>query len=154
MHNWMPNDLLTTPVRRVALLSAAAIALIAAAVLITIWRYEAAVSRWDAAQDEESDSASATALIGIFWHEREAMNEYLVAPSPAVLAEIRSQQPAFARIAATVTPENAQEVASLQLATRGNKALQSAFRPLQADAGTTAARSEPSSPTNRACCSR
>jgi len=136
----MPNDLLTTSVRRVALLSAAAVALIAAAVLITVWRYEAAVSKWDTAQDEESDSASATALIGIFWHEREAMNEYLVTPSPAVLAEIRSQQPAFARIAATVTPETAREIASLQLATRGNLALQSAFRPLQADAGTTAAR--------------
>ena len=57
----MPKDLLTGSGRRVALVSAAAVAVIAAAVLITIWRYEAAISKWDAAQDEESDAARATA---------------------------------------------------------------------------------------------
>jgi methyl-accepting chemotaxis protein len=136
----MRKDLLTGSGRRVAVVSAAVVAVIAAAVLITIWRYEAAVSKWDAAQDEESDAASATSLIGIFWHEREAMNEYLLVPSPAVLAEIRSQQSAFTRIAATVTPETAGELTFLQMAMRGNLALQSAFTTLRADAGTTSVR--------------
>ena len=106
----MPRELLTRSARRVAVVSAVSVAVIAAAVLLTIWRYETAVSKWDAAQDEETDAGSATALIGIFWHEREAMNEYLLVPSPAVLAEIRAQQPLFTRVAAIVTPETPQEV--------------------------------------------
>jgi|HubBroStandDraft_6_1064221.scaffolds.fasta_scaffold186162_2 methyl-accepting chemotaxis protein len=136
----MLKDMLTRSERRVAVVSVVAVAVIAAAVLLTIWRYEAAVSKWDAAQDEESDAASTTALIGIFWHEREAMNEYLVVPSPAVLAEIRAQQPVFTRVAAAITPENPKELAFLQQARSGNLALQSAFTPLRADAGTTSAR--------------
>jgi len=136
----MPKDVLTGSARRVAVVSAVAVALIAAAVLITIWRYEAAVSKWSAAQDEESDAAGATALIGIFWHEREAMDEYLLVPSPGVLAEIRAQQPLFARVAAGVTPETPEETTALRRASSGNLALQSAFMPLQRDAGTTAAR--------------
>jgi methyl-accepting chemotaxis protein len=140
MHVWMANDLLTRSVRRVALISTAAVAVIAVVLLIAIWRYEAAVSQGNDAQDEGGDAVASTALVGVFWHEREAMNEYLLAPSPAVLAEIRAQQPLFTRIAATVTPETAEELASLQLARRGQAALQSAFRPLQSAAGTTAAR--------------
>jgi hypothetical protein len=140
MHNWMPNDLLTRSVRRVAVVSVVAVVVIAVAILIAVWRYEAAVSRGNDAQNEAGDAVAATALVGVFWHEREAMNEYLLAPSPAVLAEIRSQQPLFTRVAATVTPETAEELASLQLALRGQAALQSDFRPLQAAAGTTAAR--------------
>ena len=136
----MPNDLLTRSVRRVAVLSAAAVAVIAVAVVIGVWRYDAAVSKGNDAQSEAGDAVTATALIGIFWHEREAMNEYLLAPSPAVLAEIRSQQPLFTRVAATVSPETAEELASLQLASKGQAALQSVFRPLQAAAGTTSAR--------------
>jgi hypothetical protein len=124
----------------VALVSAAAVAVIAAAVLLTIWRYEAAVSKWDAAQDQESDAASATALIGIFWHEREAMDEYLLVPSPALLAEVKAQQSAFTQVAATITPETPTEVSALQAASRGNPALQSAFTSVKGDAGTTSAR--------------
>jgi len=136
----MQRQVLSGPARRVALVSAAAVAVIAAALLITIWRYEVAVSKSDTARNEAGEAASESSLIGIFWHEREAMNEYLLAPSPAVLAEIRSQLPVFSRIAAAVTPETHPEIAYLALASRGNTTLQSAFRPLQADAGTTAAR--------------
>jgi Methyl-accepting chemotaxis protein (MCP) signalling domain len=136
----MPKDLFTGSARRVAVMSAVAVAIIAAAVLLTIWRYEVAVSTWDAAQDEASDAGGAAALIGVFWHEREAMNEYLLDPSPAVLAEIRSQQPLFTRVAATVTPETRTETGALQVASRGNLALQAAFTSVKGDAGTTAVR--------------
>jgi methyl-accepting chemotaxis protein len=136
----MPRDLLTRSARRVAVVSVVSVAVIAAAVLLTIWRYEFAVSKADAARNEAGEATSESALVGIFWHEREAMNEYLLVPSPAVLAEVRPQLPLFNRIAAAITPETPQEVGFLQLATRGELALQSAFRPLQADAGTTAAR--------------
>jgi methyl-accepting chemotaxis protein len=136
----MPRDLLTRSARRVAVVSAVSVAVIAAAVLLTIWRYEFAVSRADVAQVEAGEAASESALAGIFWHEREAMNEYLLVPSPAALTEIRSQLPVFSRVAVAITPETPQEVTYLQLASRGNAALQSAFRPLQADAGTTGVR--------------
>jgi methyl-accepting chemotaxis protein len=136
----MPNDSLARSVRRVAVLSVAAAVVILAAVVIAVWRYEVAVSRWNDAQNERGDAASAASLIGIFWHQREAMNEYLLSPSPMVLAEIRAQQPSFSRVAASVTRQTPQEIASLQLASRGNAALQSVFRRLQAAAGTTATR--------------
>ena len=58
----MPKDLFTGSAHRVGVLSAAAVAVIAAAVLITIWRYEAAVSKADVAQDEAGEAASESAL--------------------------------------------------------------------------------------------
>jgi methyl-accepting chemotaxis protein len=136
----MPKNLFTGSARRVAVMSAVAIAVIAGVILITIWRYEVAVSTWDAAQDEAGDAGGAATLTGVFWHEREAMNEYLLDPSPATLAEIRSQQPLFTSTAAAVTPETPTEISALQLASRGNLALQSTFASVKGDAGTTAAR--------------
>jgi len=136
----MAKDLFTGSARRVAVVSAAAVAVIAVAVLITIWRYEVAVSKADTAKNEADESAMESSLVAIFWHEREAMSDYLLAPSPAVLAELSSQLPVFNRTAAAITPETRPEIAYLALASRGNTALQSAFRPLEPDAGTTAAR--------------
>ena len=136
----MSKDSLGGSTRRVTLVSAAAVAVIALAVCLTIWRYDVAVARQSEAQEEEAEAGGARALIGIFWHEREAMNECLLVPSPAVLTEISAQSPAFQRVAATITPETALETRSLQQALTGNAALQAAFSPLESDAGRTATR--------------
>ena len=74
--------------RRFAAVSVLAVALIATAVSVTIWRYEAALSRSAVALDARSDAALTETLSSDFWHEREAMNEYFLAPSPAILTEV------------------------------------------------------------------
>ena len=78
--------------RRFAVVSAVVVAVIAAAVAITIWRYEVAINRADTALDARHDATQTAQLTALFWHEHEAMNEYLVNPSAAELQ--RDQRPA------------------------------------------------------------
>jgi methyl-accepting chemotaxis protein len=134
------SNKLTGSARRIAAVSVVTVAVIAAAVFLAIWRYQVAVSRWDAAQDEASDAGGAVALISTFWHEREAMNEYLLAPSRPVLLEVGRQLVQFRHIAAIITPETPVEVRSIRQAVRADATLFAAFKPLQGAAGTTRAR--------------
>ena len=70
-------------------MSAAAIAVFAAAFGIAVWRYEYALSRSDAALDASRDAdPDPQRLVATFWHEREAMNEYLVTASPPLRQEV------------------------------------------------------------------
>ena len=64
-----------------AAVSVAVVAVIAASVGVTIWRYEVALSRSAAQLDARSETVLTTTLVGLFWHEREAMREELLAPS-------------------------------------------------------------------------
>ena len=90
------------PVRRFAALSAAVVALIAAAVAVTIWRYEYALNQADVAIDARHDARLTAALDAIFWHEHEAMDEYFVRPSAASLREITEQRNLFAATSVTL----------------------------------------------------
>jgi methyl-accepting chemotaxis protein len=81
--------------RRFAVVSAVVVAVIAAAVAITIWRYEVALNRADTALDARHDATQTAQLTALFWHEHEAMNEYLVNPTAAELQEISAQRGAF-----------------------------------------------------------
>jgi len=98
----MPKELVRRSPHRVAAVSVAVIAVIAAAVSVTIWRYEAAISRSDVAIDALGDARLTNSLIASFWHEREAMNEYLFAPSPMVFREIGTVRAQFSAQAATL----------------------------------------------------
>ena len=100
--------------RRAAGVSVAVVTMIAAAVGVTIWRYQAAQSDWARALDASGDATSSTALISYFWHEREAMNEYLIEPSPALMAEIDGARQQFRQVAAITTPETPAGVQSAQ----------------------------------------
>jgi methyl-accepting chemotaxis protein len=80
----------------------AAIAVIAVAVSVTIWRYEAALSKSAVAIDALGDTRRTNALIATFWHEHEAMNEYLAVPKAAGLQEVRAVRAQFAATAATL----------------------------------------------------
>src|ERR1039457_5047864 len=97
----MVKQLLKGPAaRRGAAGRLAAVVLLGAAGALTIWRYEDALSRASVALDAHGDAALTQALVATFWHEREAMNEYFLAPSPAVSNEVSAQQTRFAATSA------------------------------------------------------
>jgi hypothetical protein len=83
------------PTRRIALGSGFAVLLLAAAVGTTIWRYEAALSKSDAALTTRSEVVRSGQASTAFWQEREAMNEYLLLPSAEIRGEILGHRDAF-----------------------------------------------------------
>ncbi len=137
----MPNELLGGSARRVVAVSVAVVAVIAAAVGVTIWRYEAAIASSHVALDAHGDAVLTTRLVATFWHQREAMHEYFLTPSPAILREINGQADQFAATAATLAiGESADEARFRAQATAENAAFLTLFRRVQGAAGTTLAR--------------
>src|SRR5277367_787212 len=98
----MPKELLRGSARRVAALSVVAVTVIAAAIGITIWRYEDALARSGVAIDARADATLTEALAAAFWHEREATHEYLETGSPALANEVNGQRQQFRRTAGTL----------------------------------------------------
>jgi methyl-accepting chemotaxis protein len=96
----MPRKLRWESARRVTAVSAAAIAVIAACVGVTIWRYEAALSRSAISVSAYRDKAFTQTLIGLFWRERQAMYAELLRPSPALRAQIDATSAEFGATAA------------------------------------------------------
>lgn len=72
--------------------------LVATAFGLTIWRYEHAQQSGRTALDERGDRKRTEEAAKIFWHEREAINEYLITGEPDGLAEVRSLQTEFRRV--------------------------------------------------------
>jgi methyl-accepting chemotaxis protein len=97
----MPKELRWGSARRVAALSVAVIAVIAASVGVTIWRYEAALNQSAAAFGAHREAAVTEVLVGLFWHEREAIREELSNPAPSVPPEIRAVERQFSATAGT-----------------------------------------------------
>jgi methyl-accepting chemotaxis protein len=127
--------------RRVAVVSVAAVAVFAAAVSVSVWRYEYALSRSAEALDARQDSTLTEKLVATFWHEREAMNEYLLAASPAVLHEVTAQHAQFAAMSATLSAtQSSVETRFRVQATAANNAFFTLFSRVQAAGRTTAAR--------------
>src|ERR1700728_1290038 len=91
----MPRQLLRGSARRVAALSVVAVSVIAAAIGVTIWRYEDALARSNVATGARADATLTEGLAALFWHEREATHEYLATPAPALLQEVNSQHAQF-----------------------------------------------------------
>jgi hypothetical protein len=88
--------------RRVTAVSIGIVVLIAVAVGVTIWRYQDALARSAVATDAYHDAALTSGLTRTFWHEREAMNEYLVSPGPTLRAEVDGLQREFSVTSATL----------------------------------------------------
>ena len=63
----------------------------------TIWRYEVALGHSDVALKAHADALRAQRATSFFWRERETMNEYLLDPSPRLLAELGKGQRGFDR---------------------------------------------------------
>src|SRR5437899_4475631 len=88
-----------TSTRRVAVFSLAVIAVIAGAIAITTWRYEAALTQSSDAIDTLTDAQAAEKLIADFSQERLAMYSYLVTPTTAGLAAVSKWHGQFVRAA-------------------------------------------------------
>ncbi|HEY6479906.1 MAG TPA: methyl-accepting chemotaxis protein [Streptosporangiaceae bacterium] len=98
----MPKELHWGSARRVTAVSVAVVAVIAASVGVTIWRYEAALSRSAVAVDAYHDKALTEILIGLFWRERETMREILLTGSPTARRELRTLGDRYAATSATL----------------------------------------------------
>src|SRR5579863_2911603 len=98
----MQNYLRDNSTRKIASVSLAAIIVIAAAVGVTIWRYQVAQADGAAAVATSHEASNAKELIALFWHEREAMNEYLFGPSIALTDEIGKARATYIRTAADI----------------------------------------------------
>jgi methyl-accepting chemotaxis protein len=123
----MPEELHWGSARRVTAVSVAVVAVIAASVGVTIWRYEAALSRSAIAVDAYHDKALTEVLIGLFWRERETMREILLTGSPAARLELGTLGDRFAATSATLAtselPAEAQFRAQALAAEKGYSAL-------------------------------
>jgi methyl-accepting chemotaxis protein len=91
----MPKELHGGAARWVMALSAVVVAVIAASVGVTIWRYEAAQTQSSQALTAHQDAAVTQELVGIFWHEREATREELTDPAASVPPEISATEQQF-----------------------------------------------------------
>jgi methyl-accepting chemotaxis protein len=137
----MPDGLMKGAARRVAAVSVVAVAVIAASIGVSIWRYEDALARSAAAVDARHDAALTQQLTAIFWHEHEAANEYLVDAAPAILREIRNQRNLFAATSTQLGRTQPLGEARLRIqAAAGNEAFYGTFGQLRGAAGTTPAR--------------
>ena len=112
------------------------VALITAAVSLTVWKHEAANQRTDDAIAAFRDELLTGQLVGLFWHEREAMREELLTPSPAARQEIRA---VAAQFAATVAQfgRAAPEARLGAQAAAANRAYLALFTRIQPSSGPT-----------------
>jgi len=85
--------------RRIASMSLAVIIVIAASVAVTMWRYQAAVNLWDSSNDAVNDGLTTETIVASFWHEREAMRQYLLSPNRDTASEVNTQREDFADLA-------------------------------------------------------
>jgi signal transduction histidine kinase len=83
------------PIRRIVVASGLAVALIAAALVLTVWSYRDAVSSRSGILESANERTASQAAEKDLAREREAMNEYLITPSPRVAAEITARQGSF-----------------------------------------------------------
>jgi signal transduction histidine kinase len=111
---------------RIVGISVLALVLIATAIGVTIWRYELALSDSSRATDEHIETQQVQSLLTVFWHEREAINEYVIAPSPTILREVERLGSQFATLrVATTSKEGSSQVKE---ALTANRDLLAAFR--------------------------
>ena len=137
----MPKELLRESARRVAAVSVAVIVVIAALIGVAIWRYEQALSRSAVTLDARSDARLTGLLVATFWHERQAMDEYLFAPSPAVLERGQRTAEQFAATSATLGATQTPIETRFRLqATAADNGLCRCSSRVRAAAGTTASR--------------
>ena len=137
----MPNQLLRGSARRVAVVSVVAVAVIAAAIGITIWRYEEALSRSNVAIDARGDATLTEAMLASFWHEREATHEYLATPSSGLLQELNRQGQQLALTAGSLAKNEGAGEARLRVdAVTGNRRFISLFNQVRNAAGTSLSR--------------
>ncbi len=117
--------------RRVVVASAFVIALLMLAPGATIWRYGAAIGAADRALEARASSTRADQAITGYWREREAMNEYLLSPSPDLLAEIPAANADFQAAVGGLGADSSTEGPLAARAVAGNRSFLLAFEALR-----------------------
>jgi methyl-accepting chemotaxis protein len=133
------SNRLTRSVHRVALVSAAAVVVIAGAGALSVWRYQVALSRASAALDERTDAKTAAELTTTFWEERNALDTSLAHPGPETSAAVASYRAQFRQLVAQVrtpsTPEEARALAQAVAAEARYYAVYVSLRPAAGNGG-------------------
>jgi Methyl-accepting chemotaxis protein (MCP) signalling domain len=132
----MRTELLRGPGRRVAAVSLAAVAVIAGAGAFSAWGFEVALSRASAALAERADARDTAELSAIFYAERNALNAYFFAPSPAALSRVAADQQQFRQLARQISNASAADARSLARAVAAHARYYSTYQQLSAAAGT------------------
>jgi methyl-accepting chemotaxis protein len=138
----MQNYLQVKATRRVAAAGLTVLAVIIIGLVVVTWRAAASYTTGDAAASARAGDSNVNELVAVLWHEREAMNEYLLGASPADLPELASAQREFSHTAAGITPHTAQSARALRQALAGNAHLFSVFRSVRGAAATTLIRQQ------------
>jgi methyl-accepting chemotaxis protein len=95
------------PAQRLVAVCLLVVAVITGVVSLTVWKHESANQRAADAITAYRDELLTGQLVGLFWHEREAMREDLLDPSRAVRQEIDTAAAQFAATAAALSDQQA-----------------------------------------------
>ena len=133
----MQNYLQVKATRHVAATGLTVLAVIIIGLVVVTWRANASYIAGNASSSARAGESNVNELVALLWHEREAMNEYLIAASPAVLPELDSVRREFSHTAAGFTPHTAQSARALRQALAGQAHLLSAFLSVRSAAATT-----------------
>ncbi|MHB8468900.1 MAG: methyl-accepting chemotaxis protein [Gaiellaceae bacterium] len=85
----------SAPVQRIVAASVVIVVLLAAAVGLSLWRYQHAIAQKNLAISVLAGKQAAQAATTSFWREREFANEYLLNGLPSILAEVQRDGAAF-----------------------------------------------------------
>jgi hypothetical protein len=134
----MRKEQLWASPRCVASISVAVVAVIAASLGVTVWRYESAVSRSAIAIAAHGNAILTQSVIGSFWHQREAIVKYIYTPSPALLTEIYAVHRQFTVTTTRLVANELPGEARLRIRVEaGSNAFFAAFAGIQSTVGTT-----------------
>ena len=123
------------PGGRVLLASVVIIALLGAAVAVSIWRYEHAIGQKNLVLEVSSEQQRAETMVTAFWNEREAANEFLLTDSREIFNEVAEVQTTFERAAKGLGADSAAEAALVAQARAHNDAFVATFARNRAAAG-------------------
>jgi methyl-accepting chemotaxis protein len=126
-------------VRLASIAGAVLIVSLAISVVYTVTRYENALRSDQARGRAHASALVAQEAVTSYWHDREAMNEYMISPSAALLDEVHARTAEFEGIVGRFGPTAGGQAALLARSRAGNTAFTQAFARLRASAGTTIA---------------
>src|SRR5438128_4697106 len=109
------------PTRRLAAVAGATVVLLVAVMAVTIWRYEVAIDKKSEAIHEHANTLKAEEASLLFWHEAEAIRDFMIKKKPEVLAEIEQQRVGLTSTLRSIHV-NADERALIEQALAANKA--------------------------------
>ena len=115
------------PGGRVLLASVVIIALLGAAIAVSIWRYEHAIGQKNLVLEVSSEQRGAETMVTAFWNEREAANEFLLTDSREIFGEVAEAQTSFDRAAKGLGADSAAEAALVAQARAANDAFVATF---------------------------